>query len=73
MLLIYREYALRKVRHEFRVNRNTDDPEIIENCYKKGIESLELIKRQVTIGNLYSTRPLVIETKKISENNNIKC
>ncbi|XP_063990102.1 LYR motif-containing protein 4B [Diachasmimorpha longicaudata] len=60
----YREYALRKVRHEFSVNRSVTDGEKINEIYKNGLESLAMIRRQVIVGNLYTTRPLVIETRK---------
>ncbi|XP_011309686.1 LYR motif-containing protein 4 [Fopius arisanus] len=59
----YREYALAKIRHEFHVNRCIADSGKIDAIYNKGLESLEMIKRQVIVGNLYATRPLVIETK----------
>ncbi|XP_071864861.1 LYR motif-containing protein bcn92 [Bombus fervidus] len=58
----YRLYALRKIRHEFKQNKTIQDKEEINKCYNRGLESLQIIKRQVTIGNLYSTRPLIIET-----------
>ncbi|XP_043509677.1 LYR motif-containing protein 4 [Frieseomelitta varia] len=59
----YRMYALRKIQHEFKQNKTIQDIEKINECYTKGRENLEIIKRQATIGNLYSTRPLIIETK----------
>ncbi|OAD57090.1 LYR motif-containing protein 4 [Eufriesea mexicana] len=58
----YRMYALRKIRHEFQQNKAIQDQGKIDECYNKGLETLQVIKRQVTIGNLYSTRPLIIET-----------
>lgn len=56
-------YALRKVRHEFKENKGLTDKEQIRQCYTKGQETLTIIKKQVVLGDLYSTRPLVIETK----------
>ncbi|KAK0088026.1 hypothetical protein PV325_013431 [Microctonus aethiopoides] len=66
----YREYALRKVKYEFRQNKTLTDSESIAKCYEKGLETLEMLKRQVILGDLYGTRPLVIETKKSSEAKN---
>ncbi|KAK2580812.1 hypothetical protein KPH14_011545 [Odynerus spinipes] len=63
----YRMYALRKVRHEFQENKNLQDERQIQQCHQKGQEALAVIKRQVIIGNLYSTRPLIIETKTASK------
>ncbi|XP_032665941.1 LYR motif-containing protein 4 [Odontomachus brunneus] len=58
----YRMYALRKVRHEFKESKTLQDEEKIKQCYAKGQETLNLIKRQVILSNLYGTRPLIIET-----------
>lgn len=55
-------YALRKIRHEFKDSKILKDEEKIKQCYTKGQEALDMIKRQVILGNLYGTRPLVIET-----------
>ncbi|XP_078037399.1 LYR motif-containing protein bcn92 [Augochlora pura] len=59
---IYRTYALRKIRHEFQENKRLVGQAEIAKQHEKGKEALDMIKRQVTIGNLYSTRPLIIET-----------
>lgn len=61
-------YALRKIRHEFQENKTIKDTEKLNDCFNHGLKSLELIKRQVAIGNLYLTRPLVIETQHHEEN-----
>ncbi|XP_017893643.1 LYR motif-containing protein 4 [Ceratina calcarata] len=58
----YRMYALRRIRHEFQENKTIQDKGKITEYYHKGVEALNMIKRQVIIGSLYSTRPLVIET-----------
>lgn len=60
----YRMYALRKIRHEFQENKGLKDEQKIKTCYLKGQDALQMIQRQVTIGNLYNTRPLIIETIK---------
>ncbi|EGI70576.1 PREDICTED: LYR motif-containing protein 4B [Acromyrmex echinatior] len=59
----YRMYALRKIQHEFKENKALEDEEKVRQCYAKGLETLSLIKKQVILGDLYSTRPLIIETK----------
>ncbi|KYQ54779.1 LYR motif-containing protein 4 [Trachymyrmex zeteki] len=59
----YRMYALRKIRHEFKENKTLTDEEKVRQCYTKGLETLSMIKKQVVLGDLYSTRPLIIETK----------
>lgn len=55
-------YALRKIRYEFQENKTLQEKDRMNECYRKGLEALDVIKRQVTIGNLYSTRPLIIES-----------
>ncbi|XP_015172751.1 PREDICTED: protein bcn92 [Polistes dominula] len=63
----FRMYALRKIRQEFQQNKTLQDEKEIEQFFQKGQEALELIKRQVIIGNLYGTRPLIIETNTSSK------
>ncbi|EFN65749.1 LYR motif-containing protein 4 [Camponotus floridanus] len=58
----YRMYALRKIRYEFKESKTLTDEEKIRQCYAKGQETLAMIKKQVILGSLYNTRPLVIET-----------
>ncbi|XP_020286521.1 LYR motif-containing protein 4 [Pseudomyrmex gracilis] len=59
----YRMYALRKIRCEFKENKALKNEEQVKQCFAKAQEALEVIKRQVILSNLYSTRPLIIETK----------
>lgn len=57
----FRNYALRRIRNAFRENRAIVDTQEIQNKLKEGYTSLEVIRRQVIIGQLYSTDKLVIE------------
>uniref|UniRef100_A0A663F3I7 LYR motif containing 4 n=3 Tax=Accipitrinae TaxID=8955 RepID=A0A663F3I7_AQUCH len=57
----YRTYAIRRIRDAFRENKNIKDSEKIEELVNKAKVNLEVIHRQVTIGQLYSTQKLVIE------------
>ncbi|XP_053981187.1 protein bcn92 [Hylaeus volcanicus] len=66
----YRMYALRKIRDEFQENKALRDQTKIEEHCKKGKEMLEVIKRQVIIGNFYATKPLVIENTRYKPNLN---
>lgn len=58
----YRTYAIRRIRDAFRENKNITDSEKIEELVNKAKANLEIIHRQVTIGQLYSTQKLVIES-----------
>ncbi|NXO97269.1 LYRM4 protein, partial [Certhia brachydactyla] len=58
----FRTYAIRRIRDAFRENKNIVDSEKIEELLNKGKANLEIIQRQVTIGQLYSTEKLVIES-----------
>lgn len=62
----YREYSLRKIRDTFRANKDVTSAETIEELVKKGEENLDLIKRQVTINQMYKTKPVILEGLKKS-------
>lgn len=57
----YREYALRRVRDGFRKAKSLTSEADQKQELEVAKESLEIIKRQVVIGNLYRPRTLVIE------------
>ncbi|EDV34718.1 uncharacterized protein Dana_GF20805 [Drosophila ananassae] len=60
----FRMYAARKIRDTFRANKTIRDFEEIDRQMATGKQNLELIRRQVIIGHLYTTEKLVIENKK---------
>ncbi|XP_009324803.1 PREDICTED: LYR motif-containing protein 4 [Pygoscelis adeliae] len=62
LLIRLRTYAIRRIRDAFRENKNIKDSEKIEELVNKAKANLEVIHRQVTIGQLYSTQKLVIES-----------
>ncbi|XP_078688465.1 LYR motif-containing protein 4-like [Branchiostoma floridae x Branchiostoma belcheri] len=57
----FRMYALRRTRDGFRANKDITDPAKIQELIKQAEDSLQVVKRQVVIGHLYSTDKLVIE------------
>ncbi|XP_060100172.1 LYR motif-containing protein 4 [Heteronotia binoei] len=57
----YRTYAIRRIRDAFRENKNLKDSSKIEALVNSAKSNLEMIHRQVTIGQLYSAQKLVIE------------
>lgn len=57
----YRNYALRKIKHEFRIKRTLKNQDEISKQLVKGQENLDIIKRQVLIDNLYKRENLIIE------------
>ncbi|CAF1044404.1 unnamed protein product [Adineta ricciae] len=59
----YREYFLRRVREEFRQNRQMQDSAKISELVQRGQANLAIIRRQVLIGNLYTP-----EQRSIIEN-----
>ncbi|KAK4885699.1 hypothetical protein RN001_001970 [Aquatica leii] len=61
----YRNYALRRIRDAFRENMNLTDNNQITKIVKDGYRNLEIIKRQVLIGDLYKSDKLVIENVKL--------
>ncbi|CAF1248838.1 unnamed protein product [Rotaria magnacalcarata] len=63
----YREYFVRRVREDFRKNRNLQDPTKIAEVLKYAQENLEVIKRQVIVGNLYTPKQRsIIENQSLS-------
>ncbi|KAK7066913.1 LYR motif-containing protein 4 [Halocaridina rubra] len=56
----YREYALQRIRDSFREGKTLSGEEVQEKL-KVARDSLQIIKRQVVIGQLYSSPNLVIE------------
>ncbi|XP_006768752.1 PREDICTED: LYR motif-containing protein 4 isoform X2 [Myotis davidii] len=60
----YRTYAIRKIRDAFRENKNMKDPVEIQALVNKAKGDLEMIRRQVHIGQLYSTDKLIIENQE---------
>ncbi|XP_063779159.1 LYR motif-containing protein 4 [Pseudophryne corroboree] len=58
----YRTYAIRRIRDAFREKKNVRDSHEIQTLVNLGKENLDVIQRQVTIGHLYSTQKLVIES-----------
>lgn len=57
----FRNYALRKIQDSFRINKEIQDPKIIAEKLKEAKHNLEIIKRQVIVGQMYATDKLVIE------------
>ncbi|XP_050359261.1 LYR motif-containing protein 4B [Nymphalis io] len=57
----FRCYALRRVRDAFTENKSLSDPKLIKKAFENGKQNLEIIKRQVIIGDMYRTEKLVIE------------
>ncbi|XP_059544507.1 LYR motif-containing protein 4 isoform X2 [Myotis daubentonii] len=60
----YRTYAIRKIRDAFRENKNMKDPVEIQALVNKAKRDLEMIRRQVHIGQLYSADKLIIENQE---------
>jgi hypothetical protein len=60
----FREYAVRRIRDEFKENQNVADPSKIQSFISKGKQQLESLRRQTVINNLYYQQELVIEKVK---------
>lgn len=57
----FRSYALRRIRDGFRDSKGETDQKLAKKQFDLGAESLEIIRRQIVVGNLYQTEKLVIE------------
>ncbi|KAM3929463.1 LYR motif-containing protein 4 isoform 1-T2 [Leptodactylus fuscus] len=58
----YRTYAIRRVRDAFKEKKNVDDFHEIQSLIYRAKENLQMVQRQVTIGQLYTTDKLIIES-----------
>ncbi|CAL9697608.1 unnamed protein product [Knipowitschia caucasica] len=57
----YRTYAVRRVRDAFRDNRSVQEPELLNRLLQEGEQRLQMIRRQVLVGQLYATQKSIIE------------
>ncbi|KAL4234993.1 LYR motif-containing protein 4 [Mactra antiquata] len=57
----FRLYAVEKIQYEFHTNKSVTEPEKLSALMKKGQENLDMIKRQVMMGQMYGEGRLVIE------------
>ncbi|XP_042855412.1 protein bcn92-like [Penaeus japonicus] len=57
----YREYAIRRVRDGFKAGKNITNEADQQREMQVARESLDVIRRQVVIGHLYTPPNLVIE------------
>eukprot|EP00808_Paulinella_micropora_P027887 g30171.t1 len=55
----FKKYALRRVKEEFRANRDVSDPNRLEALVKDGEDNLQMIHRQATIGSFYHPQPTI--------------
>jgi LYR motif-containing protein 4 len=57
----FREYALRRTRDAFREHKNETDPEKVQELVHRGLNNLQMMKRQTVIGQMYNIDKLVVE------------
>ncbi|KAK3311395.1 uncharacterized protein B0T15DRAFT_521334 [Chaetomium strumarium] len=57
----FREYAKRRTRDAFRENKNVEDPRRIQELMQKGLQDLQMLKRQTVISQFYQINKLVVE------------
>ncbi|XP_066258903.1 LYR motif-containing protein 4 [Euwallacea similis] len=60
----FRCYAVRRVRDAFRQNQRVSDPEGVKSLIEEALKSLEMVKRQASISQMYRADKLVIEHRK---------
>lgn len=57
-------YATRRIKDAFRENKDITDPEKIKTLIKRAEDSLQVMKRQVFLGQMYRHEKLVIEKNR---------
>ncbi|XP_040209600.1 LYR motif-containing protein 4 [Rana temporaria] len=60
----YRTYAIRRIRDAFREKKNIDDFHEVQTLVYQAKDNLDIIRRQASIGHLYATQKLVIESSE---------
>ncbi|XP_022798085.1 LYR motif-containing protein 4-like [Stylophora pistillata] len=60
----FRMYATRRIKDAFRENKDITDPEKIKTLIKRAEDSLQVMKRQVSLGQMYRHEKLVIEKNR---------
>ena len=61
----YRSYAIRRVKDGFRANAQLTEESKIRGALNKAKESIEIIKRQTTVGHLFGlNQQLSVEVPK---------
>lgn len=61
----FREYARRRTRDAFREHKAETDPQRIQDLVSRGINELQMMKRQTVIGQMYNMDKLVVEVRLI--------
>jgi len=59
----FRQYALRKIRDSFHQHKYETETAKITEFMACAEEGLQLVKRQVSIGKLYSDEPIAVERR----------
>ncbi|CAF0717401.1 unnamed protein product [Brachionus calyciflorus] len=57
----FREYAKKRIKHEFEANKQLNDQAKQAELIQKANANLNMIKRQVLVSQLYPTEKLIIE------------
>ncbi|KAJ3580575.1 hypothetical protein NHX12_034371 [Muraenolepis orangiensis] len=57
----FRNYALRRIKDGFREHRHVDNQKEMDQLLSGARESLALIRRQVSVGQMYSTQKTIVE------------
>ncbi|KAB7502249.1 LYR motif-containing protein 4 [Armadillidium nasatum] len=66
--MLVTEYALKRIKDGFKESKDVTDEKKLLALRNSALENLQVIKRQVVIGEMYSAAPLVIEKKETNEN-----
>ncbi|OHW92826.1 complex 1 protein [Colletotrichum incanum] len=57
----FREYAKRRTRDAFRENQNVEDPRRVQELIQKGLNELQILKRQTVVSQFFQFDRLVVE------------
>ncbi|GKT62600.1 iron-sulfur cluster biosynthesis protein isd11 [Colletotrichum tofieldiae] len=57
----FREYAKRRTRDAFRENQAVEDPRRVQELIQKGLNELQILKRQTVVSQFFQFDRLVVE------------
>lgn len=57
----FREYARRRTRDAFREHKSETDPQKMQELVSRGVNELQMVRRQTVISQMYNIDKLVVE------------
>lgn len=63
----FREYAQRRTRDAFREHQNETNPQKLQELVNRGVNELQMMRRQTVISQMYNIDKLVVEVDPLGQ------